>query len=101
MSRLGERERGKLLGEVNLDGFPLARNPRAPRSESMRHVNAMPVRTCRRAPSACVALYPSWWCRPRLARRGGARQARGYLKRQRHGPWLSLARWQYVSKRST
>ncbi|RKI05681.1 hypothetical protein D7Y15_32755 [Corallococcus sp. AB030] len=28
------------------------------------------------------------------------RQARGYLTRQRHGPWLSLARWQFVSKRS-
>ncbi|WP_176416594.1 hypothetical protein [Myxococcus sp. AM010] len=29
------------------------------------------------------------------------RQARGYLKRQRHGPRLALSRWEYVSKRST
>ncbi|MCP3104230.1 hypothetical protein LZ198_35740 [Myxococcus sp. K15C18031901] len=55
----------------------------------------LPVRTVYlRGPVAVPAISPE-------AGLGAVeRQARGYLKRQRHGPWLSLARWQYVSKRS-
>ncbi|RKH47918.1 hypothetical protein [Corallococcus sicarius] len=59
----------------------------------------LPVRTvCLRGPVAVPAMSSA----AGLRWLGTVeRQARGYLTRQRHGPWQSLARWQYASKRST
>ncbi|NBC41407.1 hypothetical protein [Corallococcus exiguus] len=67
----------------------------APRGEAHE---GLPVRTvCLRGPVDVPAVASETG----FAWRGAVeRQARGYLTRQRHGPWLSLARWQYVSKRS-